>query len=167
MSDTTEDITELVALREDFGELAAALHNGLSAASIEQLAEAGSLLASLIKTAGAVQDDIKILLRNEAVKALSGQPGAIVFEGESPETSVTVTIPRPRVVLSKDADMGLVQSILGSSFDLYFETIVTHKPRPTSPKLIVSLGNGAPKTILLSTVEEKEGTPRVSFKAVK
>lgn len=168
-NDTTEmglpeDITELSAIQADFRDLAAILNEQFDDASVAELAEVGSLLASIIKRAGAVQDKIKIRLREQALTDLSNAPGTITFEGESPNTAVSVTVPKPRVVLSKDADMELVQKVLGQDFDLYFETVVAHKPRPTTPDLIVSLPDGTTKTILLSTVEEKQGTPRVSFK---
>lgn len=165
-SELPDDITELAALQADLRELVRDLVRGLSEARTSELAEMGSLLATLVKDASLLQEDIKTILRDAAKKELGAEPGTVTFDGDSPRTGVSVTIPKPRVQLAKGADMSLVQRLLGPDFDLYFETVVTHKPRPTTPDLIVNLPNNPTKTLLLSAVEEKEGTPRVSFKVL-
>lgn len=125
--------------------------------------EVGAILALLIKKAGAIQDGLKERIREEALRRLQNVPGTVDIPGTN-KGVVSVTVPSPKLQLSKDADIGLLFKILGDDFDLYFETDVKYKPRNATPSLIESMADGTPKTVLLSSLQENEGTPRVSFK---
>jgi hypothetical protein len=131
--------------------------------TMEGAVETGAALAALIKKAGAMQDRLKASIREEAVRKLQGVPGTVNLNGTD-KGVVHVTIPAPKLQLAKDADVGLLFMVLGEEFDLYFETNVKYVPRTATPSLIEMMEDGRPKTVLLSSLHEDEGTPRVSFK---
>ena len=125
--------------------------------------EVGSTLAVLIKEASVLQDGLKRIIREEAVRQLKDLPGTTTFGGND-RGSVSVTVPATGLQMVKDVDVGLLFKVLGNDFDLYFETNVKYVPRKVAPALIELMEDGTPKTILLSSLQENEGTPRVSFK---
>lgn len=140
-----------------------ALEASLEGAPREHVVEVGYTLANLISTASQALEPIKTRLREEAVKDLSHQAGSISFEG-SGLGMVTVTVPKPQLKLSKGVDINQLKLTLAEDFDTYFDTKVVYTPRKTIVPLVVKLASGDKKTTLLSSIEEREPTPRVSFK---
>lgn len=80
--------------------------------------------------------------------------------------TVMVTFPERQVKLAKDADLDTLRSLLGDSFDDYFETTVTVKPRKELPKILAPELKTASLRAkeILEAVEYVDPTPRVGFK---
>jgi len=152
----------LETLVSTFQELLAEIQDTLNDATVSESVEVGSTLFHLLKEAEAIQDQIKVKLREAALEDLSHGSGVAKFEGTC-DGSVTITVPKAKPRLRKDADIDLLRKALGEDFDLYLETVTNHNIRTITPDLISQMEDGQPKTILLSSIEEVEGTPRVSF----
>jgi hypothetical protein len=130
---------------------------------IEHVVEVGTALWVVMQSVEGLREQIKATLRQEGVRRLQNQPGVVTLEG-SGEGVVTVTVPSSLLRLAKDADIAALKKVLGDEFDLFFETETKHKPRKVVPDLVAQMSDGPRKMSLLSSLEEAEGTPRVSFK---
>lgn len=150
-------------LLTQYRDLLGSLLEGLQDSTIEHAVEIGTLLWAMIKDAEGISNDIKARIRDEALDRLQQQPGTLQIGGTD-EGSVSVTVPTPKLKLSKDADIDLLLKVLGDDIGLYLESKVTYSPRKMTPELISQMEDGQAKTILLGALEEMEGTPRVSFK---
>jgi len=155
---TTPNNTLMAEIEERLDDLSSNISD-----DIGEAVEVGAILAALIKKAASIQDGLKGILREEALRRLQNAPGTVEMQGDG-NGLVSVTVPTPKLQLTKDADIGLLFKVLGDDFDLYFETDVKYKPRKATPNLIEGMEDGTPKTVLLSSLQENEGTPRVSFK---
>lgn len=141
----------------------ALLESSLKDAPLEHVVEVGHTLAEMVSEASHVLEDTKVRLREEALESLGHKAGSVSFQGTG-QGWVTVTVPQPVLRLTKGVDPESLKVSLGKDFDLYFDTKVTYTPRKTVGGLIVKLASGTTRSVLLSSIEEKESTPRVSFK---
>lgn len=130
---------------------------------LEDVVEAGTLLAAVINTALERLDGIKRILREEALEDLKHDPGSVSFEGVY-HGYVTVSVPKPKLTLPKKVDPETLRRNLGDRFDLFFNTKTTYVPRTDAGELILRIATREEKDLLLQALEEKEGTPRVSFR---
>jgi hypothetical protein len=60
-----------------------------------------------------------------------------------------------------------VKRVLGSEFGLFFEEVLTYKPRKEFEERVTALQNPLHKQILHNSVQRVEPTPRVSFRRHK
>lgn len=129
--------------------------------------EIGSLLWDLINAADKALKEVKIVCRQEAWKALQGQVGTHTLEGTD-LGEATVNIPKAQWKLKKGKDVDGLKTAMGSNFSLFFEEVVTHKPRSEWDKLVSSPGvDPLHKQLLMDSVNREEPTPRVSFRRNK
>lgn len=156
-------MNDIDTLIQEFNARLAVMRDSLDGAPLEHAVEIGTALSAMIKAAEGIQSTIKETLRDAAVLQLQQQPGSVTLEGTG-TGRVTVTVPRPKLRLTKAADIDLLQKVLGDQFDLYLETMTSYKPRDVAGDLIAAMEDGPAKTVMLSAVEQFEGTPRVSFK---
>lgn len=150
-------------LLKNFRATLKALEDSLKDAPQEHVVEVGTTIAAMINSASDILEEVKTNLREDALSELKHEPGSITFNGKD-IGEVTVTVPSPRLQLLKDVDPEVLKTVLGDDFDLYFDTKVRYVPRKTAGPLVMKLASGREKTVLLSSLEEREGTPRVSFK---
>lgn len=148
---------------QQFRATLAAMEDSLTEGDIAHAVEVGSALSAAIAESNKVVNKVKQQLREETLKQLKHEPGAVTFKGTG-KGEVTVTNPEPRLALLKDADPELLKNRLGDDFDLYFDTSVSYKPKKAAGERIVKLASGDQKTILMTSLESVEGTPRVSFR---
>ena len=75
----------------------------------------------------------------------------------------TVTIVDAGYSLGKNADVGLLKTVLGDEFDTYFEEVTTVKVRKTAPAKIAKIASADKRDLVLKHVDRKEHSPRVAF----
>lgn len=131
--------------------------------SREELVEAGTALAAIVTAAKDSLEQIKGALRADALKDLGYEPGSVNFEGLD-IGQVSVTVPKPKLALVRNAKVDELKDILGEDFDTFFATKVAHTPHRNAGELVVRLATGPKKDALLENIEEKPQTPRVSFR---
>lgn len=143
-----------------------AMHDSLAGAPTEHRVEVGNVLYTLGREIDDTLDTIKEHVRNEATKINNGDPGVVELSGIlTPD--VKITFPKPQLKWRKGVDPESLKPVLGDRFDMYVDTVTTYKPRPNAPSLIVKVASDDEKGVLLSTIEEVPGTPRVSFSKLK
>jgi len=130
---------------------------------LNEKVEIGSILWDLGAAIDKALDGIKKEVRTEAVARLKGSPGIETLPGTYAGTCA-VTIPKPSTRVVKGADMASVKSVLGSDFSLFFEEVTTYKPRSEFTERVTEMTDADQQQILLKSVEQKENTPRVSFR---
>lgn len=158
-------MSKLGTIAEEIFTLVSKLEDQAKTASLDEKVEVGSLLWEVSDVVNKKLDKIKTTVRQEAVQALNGEAGSQVFEGvENGTCSVTVTSPSTKIV--KGADMDHLKTLLGPDFSLFFEEVTTYKPQSEFAKRVASSDDGQRKA-LLRVVEQKENTPRVSFRRKK
>ena len=155
------DIT-LKDMLESFQAGIGLLQDRLANAEVEETVEIGATLWAMVKAVEVVLEQAKGNVRATAVDRLQGNPGSCPIEGTE-VGRVTVTIPTPSIQLAKGMDPAVLEHVLGDDFEVFFERIVKLKPRQGVGTLVSSLDEGPTKTMLLEALEQKEGTPRVSF----
>jgi hypothetical protein len=136
--------------------------------SPKEIAATALALAALSDSIQKALDPLKTRLREEATRSLGSHLGADLpysYDFELPEGKVVVTIPKRTVKLSKSTDIDGLQAMLGDQFAVYFETVVNHKPRRNFPDLIQArVASDGVRDLLLKSIDQKDSTPRVSFK---
>ena len=125
----------------------------------EEQVRIGQHLWDLIKQANKALEPIKGNLRREALKRGGGKPGTHHFYSQG-GCRGTVGILQPQVKIREDADLHALLSILGSQFDILFET--TYKPREDFQKKVIELGEKEALAVA-KAVDIKDGGMRVSF----
>lgn len=142
------------------------IRNSLANASTERKVEIGSVLWQLGDAVRDVLDDIKKDVRVVAVAELQGQVGHTTLEGDD-LGEATVTIPEASLRVPKGANVDDLKKVLGSDFGLFFEEVITVKPRKEFEERVTALQNPLHQQILHNAVARVEPTPRVSFKRHK
>lgn len=123
---------------------------------LQSLVEMGQRLWWVVKRANKILDGIKVRFRNEA------QHGHARFD--APDGSHCLVIPHSAgVTLRKDADIEQVKKILGDRFDLFFEEVVTYKPRKDFTSRVASCPVSEQK-LVMHVIDIADRTPRVVFK---
>jgi|SaaInlStandDraft_3_1057020.scaffolds.fasta_scaffold00861_8 hypothetical protein len=158
----TPKTADLITVIRTIEDLRRALPSLLTAMPDEEAVALGHKLAGISKEAGEALEPIKGKLRELAVQARAGDPGAEHFDGND-GSRCTVSIPKPNTVVRKDADMDGLKGILGDDFDRFFDTVVTYKARDTLATRVAG-ADQAKRDAVLEAVDVKEGTPRVYFK---
>jgi len=155
---TTDTLTLMTEIEDRIDQL-----SSLVESNMEDAVEVGAILSVLIKKTASIQEGFKGIIREEAVRRLNHAPGTVHIDGQD-RGSVSVTVSTPKLQLVKDVDVGLLVKVLGEDFDHYFDTRIQYIPRKMVSDLIETMEDGTPKTVLLSSLYENEGTPRVFFK---
>ncbi len=133
--------------------------------SPKEIAATALALAALSDSIQKALDPLKTRLREEATTSCAGADLPYSYDFELPEGKVVVTIPKRTVKLSRDTDIDGLQAMLGDQFAVYFETVVNHKPRRNFPDLIQArVASDGVRDLLLKSIDQKDSTPRVSFK---
>ncbi len=157
------DTNTLIQISRDLEDLQRAFSQNLLPMSEGNLVALGSKLDNLVKSAENALGPIKDQLRILAFAVSNGEAGVASFQGVD-GSQCTVSIPKPTNSIRKGVDMNGLKSLLGDDFDLFFETVVTYKPRDTLSQRIAKI-NPAKLPAVVAAVDQKEGTPRVYFKA--
>lgn len=168
-------MSEAIAVTKTHSELNARAANASLLAQVEHLkgllvnadtgsqVEIGSVLWSLGDQIETILDHIKQTLRTEANTQLGGQSGTATFEGTD-LGSASVNIPKASLRVPKGKKIDDIKSAIGSDFTLFFEEVVSYKPRAEFDERVTALKNPLHQQILLTSVERVEATPRVSFR---
>lgn len=127
--------------------------------STEELIELGQLLWTLSAQVKKQFEPIKAQLREIGAKERS-QPGKVVLAGLE-QGQTLITIPPPRMVLKKDADIEHLKKALGEDFGKFFST--NYSPNIVAIKEEIVQAPPERKELLLKVLEQKTGTIRVSF----
>lgn len=149
-------------LLEGFDSIAASLVD----ASVERRVELGSVLWDVGDRVAEVLDRIKDGLRSEALTRLQGQTGSCVLEGDD-LGEANITIPEATLRVPRGKNVADIKQALGSDFSLFFEEVVTYKPRREFEERVAAVSDPLHRKILLSSIERVEQTPRVSFRRAK
>ena len=142
------------------------LRAAMEGAPLGRKIEVGSILWELGDRVKDVLNEIKKFVRIDAVAQLEGQVGTCTLEGDD-WGEATVNIPEATLRVMKGADIDDLEDVLGNDFSLFFEEVLTIKPRKEFEDRVTSLENALHKQILLNAVQRDEPTPRVSFKRHK
>lgn len=143
-----------------------AMEDSLADAPVEHHVEVGNVLYTLGREINDTLETIKGRVREEAAKTSNGDPGVVRLSGIL-TSGAKVTFPKPRLKWRKGVDPEALKPVLGDRFDLYVDTVTKYKPRANAPGLIVKVASDDEKKVLLSSIEERPDTPRVSFTKLK
>jgi len=138
------------------------LEDSIEGQPVEDQVEIGAALWAVTERATQAMEQAKKDIRDEAVEQLGG-PGTHTFNGNG-TTQALVTIPNPSLKLQKDADVELLQKILGGDFDRYFDTKTTYSPRKEFNERRASDKDGTHTAMLDKYVDVMPNTPRVTFR---
>lgn len=138
------------------------LEDGIEGQTVEEQVEIGAALWAVNERAVAAMETAKKDIREEAVEQLTG-PGTHTFAGTG-ATQAMVSIPNPSLRLQKDADIELLQKVLGGDFDRYFDTKTTHTPRKEFNERRASDQDASHTAFLDKFVDVVPNTPRVTFR---
>lgn len=150
----------LATVREKILELAEGIEPD---SPLEELVEAGTVLAAIVNLANTELAEIKADLRDHALDELRDEAGSCTFEGLD-VGQVTVTVLSNKVSFVKGTDPEVLKTKLGDDFDLYVETKITYIPRKNAAELAAKVATGQERDLLLCSLEETPQTPRVSFR---
>ena len=142
------------------------LHTAMSAAALDRKIEVGSILWELGDRVREALNEVKKAVRIEAVARLEGQVGTCLIEGDD-RGEASVNIPEATLHVPKGRNVDDLKQALGSDFTLFFEEVVTHKPRKEYEERVAAVQDPLRKKILLDAVQRDEPTPRVSFRRHK
>ena len=134
----------------------------IEGSDVGEVVETGTLLTAMSVVLSKALDNVKSNLRERAKKELNGQPGTHTFLGTS-EGKASITVWEDKLELGKDAAPEALEKILGDRFDLYFSKETKYTVRSTARSLIANVADEEEKQLLLSSVDDKPVTPRVSF----
>lgn len=143
-----------------------AMEDSLEGAPVNHHVEVGNVLYTLGREIDNTLASIKKRLRQAAFEINNGDPGVVKLDGVL-TPGIQVTFPKNQLKWRKGVDPESLKPILGDRFDMYVETRVTYRPRKNAPSLIVKVASDEEKSVLLSSINEVEGTPRVSFSKLK
>jgi hypothetical protein len=111
-------------------------------------------------------EPLKIQLRDHARTMVDSIPGTIRIPGDMGGV-VTVTFPSEQLKLAKGADIEELKGVMGETFDSFFDTKVSYKPKSKTPWMkMADSFTGSPELMhdLMGAIEVVEPTPRVGFK---
>jgi hypothetical protein len=140
-----------------------ALEEFLSNAQTQQKIEAGSILWEVGDALDKVLSEIKREVRNEALKQISPDQKSVSLRG-SDLGQATVNFPKAVLKVPKSTNMEDVKHVLGEDFGLFFEEIVTYKPRKEFETRAVAVENTLHQEILHQSVQSVDPTPSVGFR---
>lgn len=143
-----------------------AIEASLEVATLERQVEIGSVLWELGDRVLGVLSKIKEALREEALRRSDGQVGMVLVEGDD-FGEASVTIPEATLRVPKGINTDDLKRVLGSDFGLFFEEVVTVRPRKEFEERATAVKNALHQHVLHSSVQRVEGTPRVSFRRHK
>lgn len=134
-----------------------------SSSMTEEKISVGNLLWKNIKECSALLDrKVKPFLRSEARKRLPTE-GQVKMAGMG-QAMCKVVIPKKRLSLKKNTHVESLRDHLGNTlFSTLFEERVSYVPNPQNIEAVLPSLSDQQKAVLLSAIEEKEMTPRVSF----
>ena len=135
----------------------------LQNSNTEDAVEIGSVLWYLGDAIAEVLNGVKKDLRTEATTQLNGGTGTASFDGTDLGTA-SVNVPKASLKVPKGKKVDDIKMAIGSDFSLFFEEVVTYKPRKEFDERVTNLSNPLHQQILLNSVERVEHTPRVSFR---
>jgi len=154
--DANQTLDEFERVLED-------LIDHIDGADLEECVEIGAALWEMSAKAKAACDQVKVILRDEAIEDTAGAPGTHRFDGAD-RGRASVSIPYPKLRLASGVSIPALQTALGPEFPNYFETRTTYKPRKGVDAVIVKLASGDTlRDVLLNAIETYDETPRVSF----
>lgn len=156
MSNTTTDLLLEIVNR------ISQLEEALEGQPVEDQVEIGAALWTVTERSNQAMEAAKKDIREQAVQKLGG-PGNHTFNG-SGTTQAVVNIPNPSLRLQKDADISLLQKILGSNFDRYFSTKTSYTPCKEFNDRRASDKDAVHTAMLDKCVDVIPSTPRVTFR---
>jgi hypothetical protein len=128
-----------------------------------EVVEIGTLLTAMSVALSKRLNLVKVNLRERAKKGLSGFPGTQTFRGTSDGHQAVVTVWEDKLELGENAAPEVLEKVLGDRFELYFTRAVKYALRKNARELIMKVADEKEKSLLLSSVDNKPVTPRVSF----
>ena len=122
----------------------------------------GQRLWWMTKLLGKAFEPVKVRLREIAIARSAGTLGAQRFDADD-GSFVIVSMQPGTLIKRKDAKMEAVQKLLGTKFDLVFDTTVTYQPRKDFQDHI---GDLTPDelTAVMAVVDMADASPKVAFK---
>lgn len=149
---------EFLSLLEDLSALAK------EATTSQQRVTLGELLWRLGEAVGNEFNPLKEKLRTDGAEASNHRPGTVKIAGCVDDQVVTVTIPKNKMVLRKDADLEQLKEALGEeTFDRFFSTKTSYSLKQSELEEGLSKLDPKSRTILLRCLDQTTGTIRVSF----
>jgi hypothetical protein len=127
--------------------------------------ETGSILWRIQHLANKALEQIKATMRAEGVRLFKTN-GRSEQTLKSHDSWVTIKIPNRSIVLRKDADLSEIKALVGSSFGLFFDRVVTFKPTQDFEEQVAALSEDDPtlRDKILSMIDRQDNTPRISFR---
>ena len=138
------------------------LEDSIEGQPVADQVEIGAALWAVTEAATTAMESAKKDIRDEAVEQLAG-PGTHTFNGTG-ATQAMVNIPNPSLRLQKDADIELLQKILGGDFERYFDIKTTYTPRKEFNERRASDKDATHTAMLDKFVDTVPNTPRVTFR---
>lgn len=138
-----------------------ALSSDVDDRPIEEQVEIAAALHALAGRISQRIDPVKKSLR-QAIEAEGLVTGTRHYDGLL-NGRATVTIVDAGYSLGKDADIGLLKTVLGDDFAAYFEEVVSYKVRKTAPEAISKIASTDKRDLVMKHVDRKEPAPRVAF----
>lgn len=156
---STPELPEIV---DDINRLADQVRILLPQMGVETQVEVGQKLWVMSRKLTAVLEEVKIHLRDEALKQQNSTSEVICFN--SPDGSrCKVRFPTPCLEIRKGADMSAVRNLLGDQFPTYFKTTVTYKPQNDFRDTIEEISDPSIRQTVLDAVDVIPATPKVFF----
>ena len=157
---------DLDQFRQDVHILSQAISMEAEDADTDRQVELAFFLWKMINEASKVLDTIKEAhLRPAALKQAKGSPGPQILTG-SGYSECEVRIPEPTYRLKKGADLNTIRSVLGDRYIKFFQENLNVEPRREAGNLVAQLKDQKTRRLLLESMTEFEGTPRVSLRQV-
>jgi hypothetical protein len=151
---------ELESIREEFVELIGALEELLDGATLEESVSVGQVLYILFDQIKARVQSIKEMLREEVAE---NHPGKVKIAGVELDHQASVVIPKPRMVLRKEADPETLREPLGEDFETLFRPRTTYTLNQKALERVFAKVDLHTKRRLLDLLEQTQGVGRVSF----
>lgn len=128
--------------------------------------ELAFFLWRMVNEAQEVLDGIKDHhLRPVAVKRAGGQPGQEILSGTG-TAECQVNIPEPSYRIKKGSDLEALRQALGPRFEEFFQENLNVQPRREAGNLVAQLTDDDLRSLLLNSLVEFIGTPRVTLREV-
>ncbi len=153
---------ELPEIVDDINRLADQVRILLPRMNVETQVEVGQKLWVMSRKITTALEEVKMHLRDEALKQQNGTSGVIRFN--APDGSkCKVSFPIPCLEIRKGVDMLTVKNLLGDQFPVYFKTTVTYKPQNDFRDTIEEISDPAIRQTVLDAVDVIPATPKVFF----
>lgn len=128
----------------------------------EEIVDLGQILWDLSSRASKTLGPLKTRLRKIAVERWGPEPGARLFTGYQGSECV-VTVPAPILRIRPGADMEALKNRLGDVlFRDYFD--IKYAPKRNFTRRVTACSDPERQKDLLATIDQGNGTPRVSFR---